>query len=91
MLPPKGQRKGSGKFRGLNDQEEKCSLAKYETNSQQALVKTTTAECNLEKYTVNVSKKQKESQLKKWKEIVLHEQFMKTWETLRKGELKRGT
>lgn len=78
-------------FRGLNDKEEKCSLAKYKTKSQEALNKTTAAQHNLEKYTVNVSKKQKKSQLKKWKERVLNEQFMKTWETMRKEELKRGT
>ena len=37
--------------------KEKC-LAKYATQSKEALVKTVTAELNLEKYIVNVSKKE---------------------------------
>ena len=81
-------------------EEEKCSLTKYATQSKEALVKIAAAELNLEKNTVNVSKKEKENRLKEWKEKALHGQFVretechnenKKWEWLRKGELKRET
>ena len=39
--------------------EEKCNLASYAAQSKQALVKTAAAELNLEKYIVNVSRKEK--------------------------------
>ena len=49
--------------------KEKCSLAKYATEIKEVLVQITTAELNLEKYIVNVSKKEnKENRMKEWKE-----------------------
>ena len=82
-------------------EEEKCAVARYTTQSKEALVKTAAAEHNLEKYIVNVSKKEKkENQLKEWKQKALHGQFVretkyhsksKKWEWLRKVELKRKT
>ena len=42
------------------------------------LVKTTATELNLEKYIVNMSKKEKkENQLNEWKEKALYEQFVR--------------
>ena len=42
------------------------------------LVKTTATELNLEKYIVNVSKKEKkENRLNEWKEKALYEQFVR--------------
>ena len=56
--------------------EEKCNLAKYATQSKEALVKTAVAELNLEKYIVSMSKKEKkENRLKGWKQKVVHGQF----------------
>ena len=53
--------------------KEKCSLAKYATEIKEVLVQITTAEFNLEKYIVNVSKKEnKENRLKEWKERALY-------------------
>ena len=58
--------------------KEKCSLAKYAAQSKEILVKTTATELNLEKYTVNVSKKKKkENRLNEWKEKALYEQFVR--------------
>ena len=53
--------------------KEKCSLAKYATEIKEVLVQITTAEFNLEKYIVNVSKKEnKENRLREWKERALY-------------------
>ena len=43
------------------DEEEKCNLAKYVTQCKEALFKTAAAELNLEKYIVNVSRKEKKA------------------------------
>ena len=40
-------------------EKEKCNLAKYATQSKEALATTAAADLNLEKYIVNVSKKEK--------------------------------
>ena len=46
-------------------EEEKCNLAKYATQTKEALVKTAAGELNLEKHIVSVSKKEKkENRLK---------------------------
>ena len=53
--------------------KEKCSLAKYATEIKEVLVQITTAEFNLEKYIVNVSKKEnKGNRLREWKERALY-------------------
>ena len=82
-------------------EEEKCNLAKYATQSREALVKNAVAELNLEKYIASVSMtKKKEDRLKLWKLKVLHGQFVRETEChneskrckwLRNGELKRET
>ena len=86
-------RKRSGKCGGLC-QEDKCYLQKYATQSKETIVKTESAELNLEKYLANVSKKEnKENRLKWQKKKVLHGQFVgetechnesKKWQWLRK-------
>ena len=61
-----------------SDEEEKCNLAKYAAQSKEALVKTAASEISLEKYIVNVSKKEKkENRLKERKQNVLHGQFVR--------------
>ena len=94
--------RGSGLVNVENHvKEEKCNLAKYAAQSKEALVKTATAELNLEKCIVNVRKKEKkENRLKEWKQKALHGQFVreaechnesKKWKRLRNRELKKET
>ena len=72
----------SGGGRGLVNvedcvKEDKCNLQKYATQSKETIVKTESAELNLEKYLANVSKKEKkENRLKQQKKKALHGKFV---------------
>ena len=59
-------------------EEEKCNLEDYAVQSKEALVKTSAAELNFEKYIVSVSKKEKkENRLKELKQKTLRGQFVR--------------
>ena len=70
-------------------EEEKCNLEDYAVQSKEALVKTSAAELNFEKYIVSVSKKEKkENRLKELKQETLRGQFVR--ETECRNESRKG-